>query len=175
MKLIIKKENTCCFTGPRPHKLPFLANETDVRTFCLREKIEAAVIDEIIQNRCDTFLCGMARGVDMLCAGIVLSLKKIYGNDIRLVCVLPCLSQAQAWPKEAQARYKSILSQADKNILLQREYTEGCLTARNRFMVEHSSRLIAVYDGASGGGTKYTIDYARGRGRFVTVIDPFLT
>lgn len=91
------------------------------------------------------------------------------------MCVLPCLTQAQAWPKEAQARYKSILSRADKNILLQREYTEGCLTARNRFMVEHSSRLIAVYDGTSGGGTKYTIDYACKRGLGITVIDPLLT
>lgn len=36
---------------------------------------------------------------------------------------------------------------------------------RNHYMVDHSQRVIAVYDGRSGGGTAATIRYARPDGR----------
>jgi len=42
---------------------------------------------------------------------------------------------------------------------------------RNRYMVDESSRVIAVYDGREDGGTTYTINYANTQGRTVTVIE----
>lgn len=42
---------------------------------------------------------------------------------------------------------------------------------RNQYMVDASAVLIAVYDGQSG-GTKNTVDYARGRGRKIIEIRP---
>lgn len=130
------------------------------------------LVNTIVNNSCDTFLCGMARGADMLFAEAVLELKKIYENCVQLVCVLPYEAQAVRWPVEAQKQYKEILSYADENILLQKEYTEGCLLARNRFMIEHSAYLIAVYDGKSGGGTGYTVEYAKKNELHIARIDP---
>lgn len=166
------KQTTCCFTGPIPHKPPFLANPTDLRRDMLKQEMIAAVIDRIVNYGCNIFLCGMAQGADMLFAEVILELKEIYADCVRLVCVLPYEAQAARWPYAAQARYQSLLAQADECILLQKEYTNGCLLARNRFMVEHSSCLIAVYDGASGGGTGYTVAYAKKKSLHLVLLDP---
>ena len=56
-------------------------------------------------------------------------------------------------------------------IVLQDHYTEGCMQRRNRYLVEHSSMLIAVYSGGSG-GTKYTIDYANRLKHKIIWLDP---
>ena len=43
---------------------------------------------------------------------------------------------------------------------------------RNRWMVDHASFVIAVYNGSGKGGTAYTVDYARKTNRAVIQIDP---
>ena len=43
---------------------------------------------------------------------------------------------------------------------------------RNRYMVDHSSFLLAVYNGAARSGTGATVNYARKMGREIIVIDP---
>ena len=42
---------------------------------------------------------------------------------------------------------------------------------RNRYLVDHSARIIAVYDGMLG-GTMYTLTYAMRQGLEVTILDP---
>ena len=149
----MNKETTCCFTGHRPHKLPFLLDEDHPQYRLLEQRLTKEILEKILMHDCDTFLTGMAQGVDMLCAELVLKLRKLIGVPLRLVCVIPYLAQAQRWDTAEQARYKSIL-------------------ARNRFLVDHSMHIIAVYDGMSAGGTKYTLDYAMRKKRFVCVVNP---
>ena len=43
---------------------------------------------------------------------------------------------------------------------------------RNRFLVEHASVLLAVYNGERRSGTGATVNYARKMGREIIVIDP---
>ena len=168
----MKKETTCCFTGHRPHKLPFLRDEDHPQYRLLEQRLIKEILEKILMHDCATFLTGMAQGVDMLCAELVLKLRKLIGVPLRLVCVIPYLAQAQRWDTAEQARYKSILAHADHKILLSNEYTDGCLLARNRFLVDHSMHMIAVYDGISAGGTEYTVKYASQKGLFVKIIDP---
>jgi predicted Rossmann fold nucleotide-binding protein DprA/Smf involved in DNA uptake len=42
----------------------------------------------------------------------------------------------------------------------------------NRFLVEHASTLLAIYNGARRSGTGSTVNYARKMGREIIVIDP---
>ena len=79
--------------------------------------------------------------------------------------------QAAAWSAQEQERYQAILAKADRVNLLSERYYDGCLLARNRYMVDLATHLIAVYDGQKG-GTKYTVDYAKKKGLFVSIIDP---
>ena len=42
--------------------------------------------------------------------------------------------------------------------------------ARDRWMVDHAARVIAVFNGTPG-GTGYTVDYAKSLGRKITMLD----
>ncbi len=161
---------TLCFTGHRSQKLPWGFNENDSRCkamkVILRNEIECA-----IQKGYKTFLCGMALGFDTICAETVLDLKKRYGG-IKLICALPCKTQDIKWQDKDRKRYKKILKKADGIRCIYDEYTgEECMFERNRYMVNNSSLIIALYGGFSG-GTKSTIDYARGRGLEIIIIKP---
>lgn len=45
-------------------------------------------------------------------------------------------------------------------VVIQEEYQPSVYSHRNRYMVEHSDRVIAVYDGREKGGTVRTIRFA---------------
>ena len=50
-------------------------------------------------------------------------------------------------------------------------YLPGCMGARNRYLVDHSDLLFAVFSGIRG-GTSGTIDYAASRGRDILLLRP---
>lgn len=76
------KKQSCCFTGHRPQSLPFRFNENDERCIDLKRRLKDAIIDMITQNGVTHFISGMAIGVDMYAAEIVLELKETYPNII---------------------------------------------------------------------------------------------
>lgn len=169
---IIRQNNatTVCFSGHRSQKLPWGFDENDSRCLAvkqtLRQEIEAAV-----KNGYDTFLSGMALGFDMMCAEIVLELKKTYPS-IHLIGVIPCRNQDQKWPREQKKRYHSLLKQTDGVRCIYERYNgAACMLERNRYMINHASLLIALYDGQPG-GTHYTVDYATRCGLKVVIIPP---
>ena len=43
---------------------------------------------------------------------------------------------------------------------------------RNRYLVDRAQTLLAVYDGAPGGGTEYTVRYAQSRDRRIILVRP---
>lgn len=99
-------------------------------------------------------------------------LKKQYSH-IRLILVLPCLSQTKGWSEKDIEIYEDIKRQADKIVYTSKEYTRGCMHKRNRHLVDNSSACIA-YLTESTGGTAYTVDYARKRGLTVFNIADYL-
>lgn len=163
------KDITLCFTGHRSQKLPWRFNEDDERCVKMKnsakELIEQAIIDGYVY-----FISGMALGFDMICAEIVLELKKKYPH-IKLICALPCKNQDELWTNEYKKRYKKILKQADSVRCLADKYTRECMLERNNYMLNNSSRVIALFNGLSG-GTKSTIAYAKKQGKEVVVIKP---
>lgn len=169
---LMNKQTTCCFTGHRPHKAPLLGTPSDPRYQALENHICLEILTKAMVYHCDTFLCGMAQGTDMLCGALVLRLRRMFRLDMRLVCVVPFLAQAKEWEPSAQERYKALLAAADEKILLSRDYTAACLLRRNEWMVAHSSHMIAVYDPRLRGGTAHTVSLARRAGLDVRGIDP---
>ena len=51
------------------------------------------------------FITGMALGSDMICAEIILELKKKHSN-IELECAIPCTNQTEKWFGESLKRYQ---------------------------------------------------------------------
>lgn len=162
-------EKSCAFTGHRPVRFSFKYDERHVACRAIKKELERQIVELIQSKGVTQFYTGMALGVDMWAAEIVLSLKARYPN-LRLIAAIPCESQADKWNFESQRRYRAILAKSDEVTYVCRAYTRDCMLRRNRFMVDNSEYLIAVYDEGGSGGTAYTVQYARGLGREVSVI-----
>lgn len=151
---------SCCFTGHRPTKLN--ADEKDIRAKLAEEIRKAA--DEGI----DTFITGMATGVDTWAAEEVLKLKKEKCN-IQLVCAVPFKGVERKRTQEEKELFYSILKEASHVEYICPGFTKWCFYDRNRWMVDRAGRLIAVFNGTHG-GTEYTINYAKENGREIVMI-----
>lgn len=156
-----EKKITCCFTGHRPEKLPWGDNENSAACMALKERL-ASTLDELYSRGFRHFISGMAQGCDLYFAEAALSLREGRPNVV-VEAAIPCLSQSKSWREEERARYQSILDRSDLETVVQQHYTQGCMLRRDRFMVDRSALLLAVYNGSSG-GTRYTINYALDKG-----------
>ena len=148
---------TAAFTGHRWYD--------SSRKHSVRKKIEECV-REAYRNGITNFISGMAIGFDLLAAEVVLSLRHEF-PAITLTAVLPFREQASRFNELNKCRYYNCLSQADDIVILSNDYTAKCYLERDRFMVEHSSLLIACYDGRNRGGTFWTVNYAARIGKNV--------
>ena len=144
------RKQTVCFTGHRkipPERLSVVARR-------LRE-----IIIKLIEDGYLYFGAGGALGFDTLAAQTVLELKTIY-PQIKLILVLPCLSQTKGWSARDIEIYEDIKKKADKVVYTSQEYTKGCMHKRNRHLVDNSNTCICYLTEKSG-GTAYTVDYAQ--------------
>ena len=162
---------TCCFSGHRPDKLPSGYREEAAALMPLRRALAQAV-DEAIGAGCTAFLCGMAQGADRLAAEDIL--RRIQrGAPLRLVAALPCPQQDARWPRPQREQDRRLLAQIppEDRFVACDSYTPYCMNGRNLWMTEHASRLIAVFDGSTG-GTANTVRYAEEHGLTVVRIHP---
>ena len=138
------------------------------RKDAVKARITATVIGAY-ESGVTNFLTGMAVGFDQLAAEVVLSLKPICPG-ITLTAVVPFAGQADGFSDFNKRRYDALLSKADEKIILSNEYYSRCYLERDRFMVEHSTMLIACYDGRERGGTYWTVKLAQSHGKRVVNI-----
>ena len=115
-----------------------------------------------------TFISGCAMGVDLWAGHIVLK-RKEQNPALHLIAATPWPGFARRWNDEWQSQYNDLLRRADLVVNVCDHYHNGVFQQRNVWMCDHSSRVIAYYNGAPG-GTKNTIDYARKHN--IQVIEP---
>lgn len=147
------RDQTVCFTGHR--RIP--VEQYDA----IYERLKNTIVS-LIERGYRFFGTGGALGFDTMAAQVVLAMKKQYPH-IRLILVLPCLSQARNWSEHDRVAYEQIKAQADKVVYTAQEYTKDCMHRRNRHLVDNSSACIC-YLTEKTGGTAYTVDYARKHG-----------
>lgn len=149
----------CAFTGPRPEKI-----NDDIDD--LKIALEIAVLDAIEQGY-KYFITGMSRGFDLMAAQCVLKLQA--KHDIFLIAAIPFLTQDDAWCIEDKLDYINILCKSRYTFCTSDNFHKGAYFERNRFMVDHCSKVITYYNNSKG-GTKYTLDYAKKHGRNIVNI-----
>lgn len=155
-------KQTACFSGYRPEKFSFILLDGQEAYLELEARIKAEV-GKAVNDGYDTFLCGMAKGFDLICGSIVLRLKQDkpeYAN-IRLIAVPPYHGHRFYGPWGVI--HSLVMGKADEVIYPTDKQNSHVYHIRNRYMVNNSSRLICYFDGQPG-GTSYTIDYARNKG-----------
>lgn len=153
----MNKETTCCFTGPRPPRLPLNGNEYSTEIAELKNGIRSAVFDAYYDGF-RFFMSGMADGFDLFAAEAVLEMKEEF-EGIALIAVLPYSGAPKRHSVAVSERIGRILKNADMVISLMEDYIPGCELLRNKYMVEHSSRIIGYYNGLSN-GTAHCWKYA---------------
>ena len=157
-----------CFTGYRPDKFPFKLDNTDVDFITLKSRIKNTLL-ALIEDDCKIFYSGMAMGFDIVCAEIVLELKKTY-TDIKLICAIPFKDQGDSFSYNWRKRYFEILNNCDEFRYISNEYSKTCYQIRNKFMVDNSDFVVCWYDGKTG-GTHNTLKYAFKKGRTIININ----
>ncbi len=153
---------TCCFSGHRPPRLPWGSQEDDPRCLELKARL-ARALTEAYHEGYRHFLCGMAQGTDLYFCQAVLDLRRTH-PEVTLEAAIPFTGQADRWPETDRRRRQTLLDQCDLETVVQHTYSPGCMNRRNRYMVDRSSLLIAIYDGIPQGGTLNTLAYAMRKG-----------
>lgn len=162
------RELTCCFTGHRAEKLPWKYNEKDPACLTLKRTL-SDVLAAVYRNGYRHFICGMASGADLYFGEAVVALRDEH-PDVTLEAAIPHEGQSDRWPDPLRRRYFRLAEECDVRTVLHSRYTSECMMDRNRYMVDHSKLLIAVYNGNSG-GTRNTILYARRQGLDIIQMD----
>ena len=160
---------TVCFTGHRPQNLPCGFNEEHPVCRKIKLQLERLIIGVIEKKNVTKFISGMAIGVDMWAAEIVLDLKDYY-PDITLEAAIQCRNQTASWNVKNKERYEQLLSHCDTVTVLQEQYTVGCMQRRNEYMVDKSNYVLAVWNGKPS-GTGKTIKYAAQKSMPVYYVD----
>lgn len=142
------KEKTCCITGHRdiPQR-----EINDVKA-ALRREVGRAAADGYT-----CFMSGFADGADQYFAELVMELQK-ENPALKLIAVIPYRKRLDSL--KAKTRTYEMLDACADVVVMQEEYQPSVYSHRNRYMVEHSDRVIAVYDGREKGGTVRTIRFA---------------
>ena len=155
------RKHRCCFTGHRPGKLKMPEKQ-------LVKLLEAEIIRAIDSGH-TTFITGMAKGVDLIAAEIVLRLRK-HDPRLKLICALPHPGFGQHWGGGWTGRFQRVLAEADLERTICPAFSYGSYQARNEWMVRHSNMVIAAFNGEPG-GTKNTLDFAKRSGVPCVIID----
>lgn len=139
---------TACFSGHQdipPKKMEHVRLE-------LRREIESAIHDGY-----ENFISGFNDGCDQMAAALVLEQQRVH-PQLHLEAVLPY-----------RGRLENLLAKAETHALLDgcsivavRDdvYSPDGVMARNRYMVQNASRLIAVYDGRDKDDTVQILRFA---------------
>ncbi len=149
----IDRSKTCSFTGHRT--IPDGMSE-----YLMKRVMDG--VNYLYPLGIKTFLAGGAIGFDTLAAKAVIKCREAH-EDIRLIMVIPCRDQARRWRQADIDTYERMKKLANDVIYLSEHYDKGCMHRRNRYLVDNS-RTCICYLTQEGGGTAYTVKYAKDSG-----------
>jgi len=131
------------------------------------ERVETELrnlIQRAINAGYDAFISGYARGADLIFARLVLEFQAEY--PVQLEATIPYAGRL----KSNDPEFQFLLARCNTVTVVSEQYSSGCFFTRNRYLVDRSDAVIAVYDGRQHGGTYQTISYARDSGRKIAFV-----
>ncbi len=117
-------------------------------------------------------ISGMALGWDLALAAAACA-----DPIIEVIAAIPCKGQESQWPPLAQDRYFDILQKCDRQIYVtQGTYNDdrSCMDKRNKWMVQHADKMLALWDGSSGGTGNCINDAVRNGVMIINVWDQWI-
>ena len=158
---------TCCFTGPRPKNFPWGGDrEREAQVVAWLEE----QIREAIARGYRHFISGMAAGVDLIAASVVVRLRgEMPEKGIALEAAVPFPEQPSRWKQKTQAEYFRLLALCDRVSMFSERFSVAAYRERDRYMVGASSLVIGV-ESVPDGGTARTLSYAKAQGRRIVLL-----
>lgn len=151
MNTITKGKHILAVTGHRPDKLYGYGEDAAKNLFRV-----ALWYFKHNKEKIDYVITGMALGWDIAVARACAKL------DIPFVAAVPCYGQEARWRKEDITRYKKLLKKASKVVYVHKgNYNPSVMQKRNVWMVDNSTKLLALWNGDTNGGTFNCIEYAK--------------
>lgn len=138
-------ETACCFTGHRNKKLPFNGNREKQGIKYLTSSLQL-YIEQAVRCGFNTFISGMADGIDMICAEIVFNLISRKEMKLNLVCAVPFKGHEQAITNPIDKYIYSMITQKSSVIYVNDKKSRDSYKRRNQFMVDNSSLLIGAFN-----------------------------
>jgi uncharacterized phage-like protein YoqJ len=156
------EEKIVSVTGHRPDKL---GNEYDMKGPMSR-KIYDRLCHTVEILKPTRMISGMALGVDMIFANLAIN------KGIPFTAAIPFHGQEKTWPEQSQKLYRTILKYAFEVVIVSEGgYSASKMQKRNKWMIDKSGILIAVWDGTPG-GTSNAYHYAKDQVKEIIRIDP---
>jgi uncharacterized phage-like protein YoqJ len=160
---------TISFTGHRPSKLGGFTPNNPI-AMKIKNQLEKQ-INLAISDGFTYFISGGALGVDQWAAEIIIRLKETNQN-LKLIIAKPFPSQSKVWNDDAKSIFENICKKADSVVdVCDEPYAAWKLQKRNEWMVDHSDKVIAVWDGTVG-GTANCVNYAKKKLKTIIQINP---
>jgi len=117
-------------------------------------------------------LTGLGLGAEQLGAEAALEAGVPY------VAVLPYPEQESVWPPDSQARYRELIDEAEREILVQRKAPEtkqkagAALTRRDAFLARNADEAVVVWDGEDERVGRLTRSFEDHLGDDVWIVNP---
>ena len=162
------KNVICCVTGHRPKGFPFERNHMNDSYEKYLSVLNEAV-EDLIDNGCVYYISGMAYGADLDFADMVLDYKAM-DKEILLEAALPYSVDLAKLFLDNDNEKSSILRDCDYIKFVSPNYHRGCMQKRNRYMVDKSDIVLAIWNGKCEGGTWDTIKYARSKEKTIRYV-----
>lgn len=143
-----------CGTGHRPPRLGLSYTSRD------EEFLENFAMVCLLDRLPSKVLSGMAQGWDMALAKAAVALK------IPFVACIPFEGQEKKWPQASQICYQNLLDKAESCVTVcTGGYAPKKFWLRDKYMVDGSDGVLALFDGEPVGGTWLTSEYASKQGK----------
>lgn len=165
---IYDQSKTVCFSGHRQEKLPDKGGIHSLKMKAILSMLYYEIYRSIEEGY-DTFIVGGSRGIDLMAAEFVYQFIH-QGKKIRLVVAMPYPGFGSNFKGSDLYMRGNAIAEAELVINVSDRYSEGCYSKRNQFMVNRSSRLIAVVSDWRS-GTGQTIRYAEKAGIDTKIIN----
>lgn len=141
-------------TGHRPPKLFGPMEPYSDVNFNMLVSFTTSEIKKI--NNIEKIITGMSLGFDQAVAQTAINL------NIPFIAAIPFVGMESRWKKPSQDYFFKLLRHSvETQIISKGVYASGKFLKRDRWMVDKSDTVLSLYDGNLGGGTAYTVNYAK--------------
>ncbi len=142
-------------TGHRPNKLGGYGIQATSR-------VTQTALRSVLHLKPTAIITGMALGWDQALATVAID------QGIPFYAYIPFKGQEKMWPAESQDKYHRLLDKAQSiKYVCDPGYAPWKMQARNEAMVYACDRVLALWNGSSG-GTANCVNFARAKNKPIT-------